>query len=321
MYRSADVVAVLDPEQAGKTAGEVLGFGGDVPVVGTVEEALARRPEVAIVGTAPRGGALEADLRGDILACLRAGVDVVSGMHEFLEDDAEFGDASKASGAGIWDVRRVPSAQKVSAGDGCTTGARSVLLVGTDCNVGKMTVTVELYQAAVAKGVKAAWAATGQTGIILRERGLAVDRVIADFIGGAAEDLVNEEGAGKDLVFVEGQGAIVHPGYAGVTLGLMYGVMPDCMILVHSVERDALKRLETPVRPLPELIDLHQNLMAPFKNSPIVGVALNTSSLDEASARKALGRVRDETGLPAADVVRFGCDPLLEAALVYLKIE
>lgn len=320
MYRSADVAAVLDPDQAGKTVQDVLGFGGKVPVVGTVDEALALRPEVAIVGTAPRGGALESDFREDILDCLRAGVDVVSGMHEFLEDDAEFRDASTSSGATIWDVRRVPSARKVSAGDGCTTGARSVLLVGTDCNVGKMTVTVELHQAAVAKGIKAAWAATGQTGIILKERGLAVDRVVADFIGGAAEDLVNEEGAGKDLVLVEGQGAIIHPGYAGVTLGLMYGVMPDCMILVHSVERDALKRLETPVRPLPELIDLHQRLMAPFKNSPVVGVALNTSSLDEAGARETVERVRDETGLPAADVVRFGCEPVLEAALKFLKI-
>jgi uncharacterized NAD-dependent epimerase/dehydratase family protein len=320
MYRAADAVAVLDPRQAGKTAGEVVGFGGDVPVVGSVGEALALRPEIAIVGTAPRGGVLETDLRASILACLRARVDVVSGLHDFLADDEECRRTAAESGAGIWDVRRVSPDQKVSTGAGCTTGARTLLLVGTDCNVGKMTVTVELHSAAVARGVKAAWAATGQTGIILRERGIAVDRVVADFIGGAAEELVNEEGAGKDLVFVEGQGAIIHPGYAGVTLGLMYGVMPDCMILVHSVDREALKRLETPVRPLPELIDLHQHLLAPFKVSPVVGVALNTSSVGEAGARAALRRVQDETGLPAADVVRFGCTPILEAVLAYLKL-
>ena len=195
-----------------------------------------------------------------------------------------------------------------------------MLLVGTDCNVGKMTAALELSRAAAAKGIKSNWAATGQTGMILKERGVAVDRVIADFVGGAAEELVNEEGKGHDLVFVEGQGAIVHPGYAGVTLGLMYGVMPDCMVMGHVAGHEALKRLETPVRPLPELIHLHESLLAPFKRSPVVGITVITSSMDEKAGRKALENVENETGLPAADVVRWGCEPVLRAVLDYLKL-
>lgn len=317
MYRAEDAVAILDSDQVGKTADDVLGFGGGVPVVGAVEEGLALGAEIAIVGTAPMGGGLEGEIREEVLACLRAGLDVVSGLHAFLNDDLECRVAKAATGAKIWDVRRVEGPFRVSTGEGCKTGAKSVLVVGSDCNVGKMTVAVELHQAAEAAGVSSAWAATGQTGMILRERGICVDRVVSDFVGGAAEELVNAESVGRDLVLVEGQGAVVHPGYAGVALGLLYGVMPDCMVLAHVAGRDKLKRLETPILPLEELVDLHERLMAPFKRSPVVGVSLNTAGLDEGQARAELERAGDQTGLPATDVVRFGCRPIVEAILDY----
>lgn len=320
MYRSSDAVAVLDSEQAGKTAGEILGFGGGVPVVGTMEEALEFDPEIAIVGSAPMGGVLDEELRSEILTCLRRGVDVVSGLHVFLEDDPEISEAMAASGSKVWDVRRVRGPFGVSKGDGCTTGARTVLVVGTDCNVGKMTVALELCRGAVERGVDAAWAATGQTGMIFRERGICIDRVISDFVGGATEELVNAEADGRQLLFVEGQGAIIHPGYAGVTLGILYGAMPDCMIMAHVAGRDRLKRLETPIRPLSELVELHERLMAPFKPSPVVALALNTNELDDAGARHSLETAQKETGLPATDVIRFSCGPVLDAVLDYLNL-
>jgi uncharacterized NAD-dependent epimerase/dehydratase family protein len=182
-----------------------------------------------------------------------------------------------------------------------------------------MTVTFELYREAVQRGIDASWAATGQTGMVLRERGICIDRVISDFVGGATEELLNAEAEGKDLVIVEGQGAIIHPGYAGVTLGMLYGVMPDCLVLAHVAGRERLKRLETPIRPLSELIELHERLMAPFKRSPVVGVTLNTSELDDTGARAALEGVENDTGLAATDVVRFGCGPVLDAVCQYLK--
>jgi len=320
MYQSQDTVAVLDAGQVGATAESVLGFGGKVPVVATVGEGVALGAELAIVGTAPAGGGLEGNVREEVIECLRAGVDVVSGLHVFLNDDIECRVARAATGARIWDVRRVEGPFPVSKGDGCTTGARAVMVAGTDCNVGKMTVSAELSRAASEAGVAASWAATGQTGLILRERGICIDRVVSDFVGGAVEELMNAEAAGQELVFVEGQGAVLHPGYGGVALGLLYGVMPDCLVLCHVAGRDKLKRLETPILPLSEQIALHERLMAPFKPSRVAAVILNTHGLGEAQALAAIERAREEAGVVVDDVVRFGCGPVLEAVLAHTAL-
>ena len=314
-YRAADVVAVLDSTQRGRRAEDVLGFGGGVPIVSTVEEALPYGPEVAIVGIAPRGGRLDETLRGPILECVHAGMDLASGLHTLLDDDPEIVGAAKTSGSKLWDVRYVPRAGVVSNGMGCTTGARVVLITGTDCNVGKMTATVELYDEAVRKGVSAAWAATGQTGILLRERGICIDRVIADFMGGAAEELVNFEGRGKDLVIVEGQGSLIHPGFAGVTLGLMFGVVPDCMILAHEAGRAFVRNTDVPMISLGEQAGLHERIMAPLKKSRVVGVVLNTAAITPAAASKTIESIRAETGLPVSDPVRFGASEILDAVM------
>jgi uncharacterized NAD-dependent epimerase/dehydratase family protein len=320
MYRANDVVAVLDAARAGRSVRDVLGFGGDAPVVATLDDALGRRPEVAIVGTAPAGGELDPSMRDTVARCLRAGLDVVSGMHAFLSDDAELSAIARASGARVWDVRRVREVRAVSDGAGCTTGAKVVLTVGTDCNVGKMTVAVELERAARASGMRSAWAATGQTGIVLRGRGVPVDRVVADFVGGVAQILVDEEGRDADLVVVEGQGAVAHPGYAGVTLGLMYGVMPDAMVLVHVAGRERYKRFQPAIPPLREVVALYESLMRPYKGSRVVALALNTSGLSIDDARRALEDASQGTGLPAGDVVRFGTAPVWSAVRASLVL-
>ena len=313
MYRPRDVAAVLDATRAGQSVHEVLGFGGDAPIVASIDEALRFQPEIAIVGTAPAGGDLDPMVRAHVAHCLQAGLDVVSGMHAFLGDDDDLMRIARAHGARVWDVRRVPEIRSVSNGQGCTTGANVVLTVGTDCNVGKMTVAVELDRAASAAGVRSTWAATGQTGIMLRGRGVPVDRVISDFIGGAAQALVDEEGKDADVVFVEGQGSIAHPGYAAVTLGLLYGVMPDAMVLVHAAGRSHYKRFEPPIPPLPDVVHMYESLMQPYKPARVAALALNTSHLSEPEARRALLSARDATGLPADDVVRFGADTVWSA--------
>lgn len=317
-YRRGDVAAVLDSTKRGRRVEEFVGFGGDVPIVGRVGEALSLRPEIAVVGVAPRGGRLDHTLRGPILECVEAGMDVVSGLHTLLEEDAEISRAARRSGSRIWDVRRVPEMGVVSGGKGCTTGARTVLLTGTDCNVGKMTAALELFEEAQRRGMNVAWAATGQTGIMLRERGICVDRVIADFIGGAAEELVNFEGRDRDLVFVEGQGALVHPGFAGVTLGLMFGVVPDCMVLVHEAGRARVRNTDVPMLPLGEHIDIHERIIRPLKRSRVVAVALNTAASDPAAAAETVARIREETGLPADDPVRAGASGILDAVIAEL---
>ncbi|UCH82748.1 MAG: DUF1611 domain-containing protein [Candidatus Latescibacterota bacterium] len=317
-YRQDDVAAVLDSTRCGQSTQQAAGVGGDTPIVSSVDEALAFGPEVAIVGVAPRGGQLDPELRQTITKCFAVGLDVVSGLHSLIGDDPELAAAASDSGARFWDVRYVPATGTVASGAGCATGAKTVLVTGTDCNVGKMTVTVDLYNEAVRRGMSAAWAATGQTGIMLRGRGVCVDRVIADFIGGAAEELVNFEGREKDVVFVEGQGALLHPGYAGVTLGLMFGVMPDCMILAHDVARDRIRRYEVPMPGIADMIALHESVMEPLKKVPVVAVALNTAELTPEAATRSVSDLSRQTGLPVSDSVRFGASELLDAVMRFL---
>jgi uncharacterized NAD-dependent epimerase/dehydratase family protein len=320
-YRTSDVVAVVDATRTGRTVQQAVGFGGDIPIVASVDEAMAHEPEVAIVGVAPQGGRFDRQLHAQVMACVERGIDVASGLHDFLEDDHEITTAAVRSGARLWDVRAVPEGQVVASGNGCVTGAKSVLVVGSDCNVGKMTAALELYNHAVTKNIKAAWAATGQTGMMLRARGIAVDRVIADFVGGASESLVNYEGHGQDVVIVEGQGSLVHPGYAGVTLGLLYGVMPDCMVMVHAAERATIGHTAFVMPSLGSVIAMYEAALTPFKKSRVVAVALNTAGLADAAARDMIEKTAREVGLPTADPVRDGAATILDAVVEGLRMQ
>jgi uncharacterized NAD-dependent epimerase/dehydratase family protein len=319
-YRSDDTAVVLDRAHAGKTVGEVLGFGGSIPIVASVGEALAYGPQVAIIGLAPRGGKMDEDVRGQVLECIEAGMDIVNGLHDCLADDEEVCKKLKNPASRIWDIRRASEERTVGVGSGCVTGAESVLLVGTDCGVGKMTVAYELYLEACRHGINASWAATGQTGMILRERGIAIDSVIGDYMSGAAEELVDFEGKSKGIVFVEGQGSLLHPGYGSVTLSLMLGVMPDCMVLVHDVAKKTVKDYdEIKIPALRDLIHYHQAIMLPFKEVPFAAVAINTSCLDEPQAISHLIDAKQETGLPVGDVIRFGSAEILSGIVECLN--
>lgn len=312
-YRLVDVIAVVDPMSAGKTVEDIVGFGGTVPVLRDVDSAVSLGAEVAVVGIAPRGGQLSGELRPVVERCVELGLDVVSGLHDFLGRDPSIARAASRSGSRIWDVREVSAGGVVGTGRGCQSGAYSVLVVGTDCNVGKMTATVELFQTAVARGLNAAWAATGQTGIMLRGRGVAVDRVISDFVAGAVEELVNFEGEGRDLLFIEGQGSLVHPGFAAVTLGLMFGAMPDCMVLVHAPSRETIGDSKFEMPGVQDLVNLYETVMAPLKETPVVAIALNTAGFDDTTARVTIERIAAETGRATTDPVRFGAGVILDA--------
>jgi uncharacterized NAD-dependent epimerase/dehydratase family protein len=314
-YRGDEVVGVLDSQTAGRTAGEVVGVGGGVPVVATLEEGLALRPDTLLVGVAPRGGRLPAAWLDLLRRALERGLEVVSGLHTFLSDEPELAAAAASGGGRIRDLRRVPDDLPVASGLAATVPATVVLTVGSDCNVGKMTAAMELVRAARRAGRRAAFAPTGQTGLFLGGWGLAVDRVISDFVAGAAERIVLENARGADLVVVEGQGAILHPGYSGVTLGLLHGSMPDAMVLVHQPTRACTLNDALPIPPLPELIRLYESLAAPLKPARVVAIAINGFDLDDRALAAHARRLEDETGLPAADPVRSGAGRLLEPIL------
>jgi uncharacterized NAD-dependent epimerase/dehydratase family protein len=311
-YGADPVVAVLDSERVGETV-------EGVPVVGSVADALPYGPTTALVGVAVAGGRLPPVWRGLLRDAVEAGLDVEAGMHEFLADDAELAALARERGAELRDYRRPPADLSVPTGENLTHGAAVVLTVGSDCAVGKKTVAVELDRAARARGLRSVFVPTGQTGIMIAGWGIAVDAVVSDFLAGAAERLV-VEGAGRgDLLFVEGQGSIVHPQFSGVTLGLYHGAAPHVLVLVHRAGDTEIEGVPGhPIPQLPDLVDLYERLALPARPAGVAAIALNTGRLDENAARKAVATVAEETGLPTDDPVRFGPDRLLDAVLARL---
>ncbi len=313
-YIPEEVVAVIDSSRAPSTAREQLGFGGDIPVVRSLDDALAHGPDTLVLGTAPRGGSLSASERTVIIAALSAGLHVINGMHRFLNEDPELVRLARSAGVVMWDARRPPPGLGVSSGEECPH-CPVILTIGSDCNTGKMTSAMEITRGLASRGHRTGFAASGQTGIMITGTGIPVDRVIADFIGGATERLVLENAAGSDYVILEGQGSIIHPGYAGVTVGMIAGSMPHGMILCHQPTRTVVRNYTVPIPPLPDLIALYEDAIRGIKKVPVLGIALNTFDLDEDRARVAIRRARTETGLPVTDPVRFGADRLIEAIL------
>jgi uncharacterized NAD-dependent epimerase/dehydratase family protein len=313
-YAPDDVVAVIDSVHAGATVQSVLGFGGDIPVIRTLEEGLAFRPTALLIGIAPSGGQLAEAWRPAIAGALRAGLDVWSGLHAFVSDDPEFVALAAASGATIHDLRKPPTDLVVSTGRAREVDATIVLTVGTDCNIGKMTTQLQLRDAMRARGTRVSFAATGQTGILVEGWGIAVDAVVADFIGGATERLVLQAAADADIVLVEGQGSIIHPGYSGVTFGLMHGSLPHAMVLCSQPSRTTvLHNPWVPIPPLRDIVRLHEQVLEMLRPSPVIALALNTFDLTDAEARAAVDQASQDTGLPATDPVRFDPAPVIDA--------
>jgi uncharacterized NAD-dependent epimerase/dehydratase family protein len=312
-YGSDPVAAILDSTIAGRNVSEWLP-GHDIPVVATLDDALAlpNRPTALLIGIAPTGGKLPDSWRATILDAIRARLDILSGLHTLLGDDPEFAAAARDCGVEIIDYRRAPSRMETAVGRPHTPGKRVILTVGTDCGIGKMSVALELRRAAREDGVSASFVPTGQTGMMIEGWGVAVDRVIADFVQGTCEWLVAEGESRGDWVIVEGQGSIDHPAYSSVTLGLIHGTTPHAMVLVHKpglVEHDFdhLPGFSCPIKPLPEFIRAHEQIAALVAPSRVVAVALNTSLIDDdVEARREIERTARETGLPCDDPVRFG---------------
>jgi len=193
-----------------------------------------------------------------------------------------------------------------------------VLTVGSDCAIGKMTVSLELDRAAQARGLASVFVPTGQTGIAIAGWGIAVDAVVADFIAGAAERLVIQGAErGGDLLWVEGQGALLHPAYSGVTLGLVHGSAPHVFVLCHQAGATEIEGCPgATLPPLSDLVALHETIALQRRKARVACIALNTRLLDsDGDARAAIAAVTAETGLPADDPVRFGADRLLDAVL------
>ncbi|RDI75220.1 hypothetical protein Gocc_1018 [Gaiella occulta] len=312
-YRREDVVAILDSQRAGE-------MEDGIPIVADVDSSLCFGPTRALVGVATQGGRFPPAWRELLKACIRHGLGIENGLHEFVADDPELAELARRFAVELLDLRRPPAGLDVPSGANLELPARIVLTVGSDCAIGKMTVSLELDREARARGIASCFVPTGQTGIAIAGWGIAVDSVVSDFIAGAAERLVVEgHERGGELLLVEGQGAVSHPAYSGVTLGLLHGSAPHVLVLCHRAGATEVDGYPGhPLVPLPELVELHERISLTRRRAVVACVALNTRGLSDVAARTAIADTEEETGLPAGDPVRFGAGPLLDAVLARL---
>lgn len=318
-YSNDTVVAVIDSTKAGLDVAQALGIdlGRGIPVVRDIHEALTYQPDTLLIGIAPKGGNLPPAWHWQLLTALESGLDIISGLHVFIGEDEVLQNVAQKQGVTIWDVRRPPDKKIVASYVPHRPGSRTILAVGSDCATGKMTAMLELNREAQRRGLKSDFLATGQTGIMISGNGLPVDRIICDFIAGMVEEMTLDFTARHDWVFVEGQGALNHPGYSPVTLGLLHGALPDAMIFCHKAGATTVEGYENcPLPPLSRLIEINEeavNWLHPNHHSKVVGISLLTLHLSEQQARDEVKRVEDETGLPATDLLRFGASKLMDA--------
>ena len=311
-YRREDVAAILDSTRVGEAE-------DGVPIVGSVEEAMPLGPTTALVGVVTQGGHFPPAWMELLRACIEHGLDVENGLHVFLADDPELRALAQEHGVELRDLRRPPADLSTATGENLAVEGTIVLTVGSDCAIGKMTVSCELDLEARRRGLRSVFVPTGQTGMAIAGWGIAIDAVVADFVAGAAERLVVEGGdRGGELLWVEGQGSLLHPVYSGVTLGLYHGSVPHLLVLCHEAGRTEIEGAgggPHPIPPLRDLVELHERLALPVRPARVAAVALNTSALGEEEARAAVEVAEAETGLPADDPVRFGAAKLVDAVL------
>lgn len=318
-YRSDEVVAVIDSRHTGKRSRDITGAGSDadVPVVGSVAEALAYAPDTLLVGISLLRSSIPEALRRDVLAALDVGLNVISGLHYALRADPDVAAAAARRGVELVDLRQ-PTQQHLEVrpslrrgGDGWVT-----LTVGSDASVGKMTTSLALERAAQVRGLTAVVLATGQTGRFVAGRGFPSDHLVSDFVPTVACEEATRAAEEFDWVFVEGQGALNHPMYSNGALGLLHGVDPDVLVLCHRAGATAIAgRPHTRLPSLPELVAMNEHAASwGLSREPrVVAISLDTRSLDLKTARYELDRAAAESGLPVSDPLRFGAQPLLDA--------
>ena len=273
---------------------------------------MAYNPDVLLIGIAPSGGQLAAELLAEIAIAVKGGVSIVNGLHTPL--NAKFPDLQ--SGQWIWDLRQEPTSLTIGTGKARLLTAQRILTVGTDMSIGKMSTSLELHRAALNQGIKAQFLATGQAGIAISGQGIALDAIRVDFAAGAVEKAVLQLAADQDLVIIEGQGSLLHPG-STATLPLIRGSQPTGLVLVHRAGATHLRDLaHVSLPPLTEVIQLYETVASAFGTFgqvKVKAIALNTQGLDNSEAEAAIKSTTELTGLPCSDVVRYGGARLLSA--------
>ncbi len=313
-YGEASVVAVIDKQCAGESLVELTDIAKNVPIVANLAETLVYQPDVLLIGIAPSGGALPDAWWQEVKQAVEAGLSVVNGLHTPMASIFEH----LREGQWIWDIRQEPKDLRIGTGKARSLCCQRILTVGTDMAVGKMSVAIELHRTALKRGIKSKFLATGQGGLAIAGEGIPLDAVRVDFAAGAVEQMVINFADESDLLVIEGQGSLLHPG-STATLPLIRGSQPTGLILVHRAGQKHIHELpEVLIPPLPEVVRLYETVASAagtFGEVRVKAIALNTFHLDLETAQQEIELVKQQTGLPCTDAVRFGAETMLDVAI------
>ena len=310
-YRTDEVNALLDRTKSGMTANDELGYGGNIPVLDNFDACIDLEPDTLVIGNASQGGFISDDYRAEVIKAIEFGCDIISGMHHFINDDVEFVQLAEKHNVSLFDLRRPPDPPNFPKGSWHKRKIPVLLIVGTDCDTGKMTTAWEVSERLKSRGRKIEFIGTGQTGILLSGAGVPIDAVKADFMAGEIEHLIDKVSEDTELIIVEGQGALTNQYYAGVTLGLLHGAMPDYMLMTHDPARE-LDVTDYPMATMRLVMDMHLDLMSNFKKSKFIGINLLTFKLSDEDAKKEIDKVKEEYSMATTDLIRYGSNELIE---------
>ena len=317
-YGLCETVAIADRKLAGAKSDKVLGFHPSIPIFSSIEEAKNKFPnaDVLLIGIAPAGGRFPESWLSDMKKALQLKLSIVNGLHDFISNIDELKMEAKKNNLFIWDVRKAEKKFKIANARLLDYPNTIILTVGTDAAIGKMTVSLELAKLANKNG-NAKFIATGQTGMMISGTGVPVDAITGDFMAGAVEEeIINSITSKSDVLFIEGQGSILHPGWSGVTLALLHGALPHKLILCHKAGREFLKETKVKIKSLDQFIKIYEDMSLPLRKAKVVAIGLNTSLISEHESIDLIKKTEDETGLPVDDVVRFSSEKLLKACQI-----
>lgn len=325
-YRSDDIAYLVDSTHS-KGTPNIFSNVTKTPIVKSITE-VAKNVDVFIICLMLPEGKSPKKWLDEITAALKSGVDVINPFHLDFGKIKEIVDALGGLNVGstsaltkfnntkacIHNIRTVPEDLELLSLKVLDTKAKRILTVGSDCNIGKMLTTLELNKSAQKRGIDSSFIATGQIGMLIKGSGIAVDRVISDFLPGAVERLILEE-QNKEILFIEGQGSIFSPLYSAVTLGLIHGSAPDAMVMCHVPTRKKLRYTDLDIPDLNMMIRLHEEIASVVNKCKVVGIALNCHDLNDDEAKVIIKNIEAKTGLPATDPVKFGVEKILDACI------
>ncbi len=310
-YRGDDCVAVIDSTQSGRTVEDVLGYGGAIPVVDSVEAALPLRPRVMVIGKGLHSAELPAEWRRPLLAAIRGGLHLINSIHFRLASDPELHRAIEAGGVTVWETKDAPVVP-LNKARVLDLDTWIVHTCGSDSNIGKKTAALEIWREANRRGIPTGFAATGQSGMVISGHGIAIDGVAGDFMGGAVEQVVLAAAPGNDWVVVEGQGSLNHIGASGVALAILHGALPHALVFCHRLGLERTKVWNTPLRPIPELIRMNEQLSVFERPAKVAAISVNSAGFAASDYEREVKELEAQTGLPVMDPCRDGPERLVD---------